>query len=199
MNTIDTIREDWTKIAKRLNGKLYFNETSKAHFNAGIITARISYNFNETSIEIHQAIFERGKGKIDYNLLEISTELLEDSFTLNLWRLDFLERLFNRRRMKTGLADFDKKIGFECSNENLAYEIFNVWEIRKEFLFNRNLILNTIDEKNGRIIRMKSLIAPYDTEEIEKFTELFNKIIEQLQKKKVIKAQPITRGSKNWG
>ncbi len=187
MNTIETIKEDWQNIAKRLNGKLYFNEFDKANFHRGIITARISYNFNETNVEIHQAIFDGGKGKIESNLIEISTILPDNRLTLNLWRLDFLERIFNRRRMKTGLADFDKVIGFECSNENVAYEIFNVWEIRKEFIFSENLILNTIDEKNGRIIRMKNLIAPWETEEIEKFVELFNKIIEQLQKKNILK------------
>ena len=182
MNTIETIKEDWQNIAKRLNGKLSFNETSKAHFNAGIITARISYDFNGTNVEIHQAIFDRGKGKIESNLIEISTILPDNRLTLNLWRLDFLERIFNRRRMKTGLVDFDKIIGFECSDENVAFEIFNIWEIRKEFVFSKNLILNTIEEKSGRIIRMKNLIAPWETEEIEKFAELFNKIVEQLQK-----------------
>lgn len=186
MDTIDTIREDWTKIANRINGKLYINTTLKAHVNAGIITVRISYSFNESIIDLHQAIFERGKGNINYSFVEISAELLEDNFILNLWRLDFFERLFNPKRMKTGIADFDKTIGFECSSQIVANDIFNVWEIRKELISNKNLLINSIDENSRRIIRMKSLIAPCETDEIEKFIELFNKISEQLQKKKLI-------------
>lgn len=186
MNTIESIKEVWNNLTKRLNGRLFFNETEKANVNYGIVTAKINYSFNEANIEIHQGIFDGGKGKIRYNLIEISTKLTEANLILNLWRLDFLERLFNRRRMKTGLSDFDKTIGIECSDENLAYGIFNIWEIRREFILNRNLILNTIDDDTGRIIRMKSLIAPCEEEEIEKFARLFNRIVEQLQRKCLI-------------
>jgi hypothetical protein len=184
MNSIETTREVWKNIAKRLNGELIFSETEKANFNYGIITAKINYDINDSNVELHQGIFEGGGGNLRYNLIEISTKLPEQNLTLNLWRLGFLERLFNRCIMKTSKTDLDKTFGFESSDKELVYYIFNILEIRKEFMHNRNLILNTIDGQTGRIIRMKNLITPYDAKEIEKFIALFNKIILLLQKRK---------------
>jgi hypothetical protein len=182
MKSIDSIRLDWEKLAKRLKGKFYFSEYTKASFPYGINTARITYNLNGTYIEIHQGIFDEGKGKIGSNYIEIRALLRDNKLSLNTWRLDFLERLFNRKRIKTGLADFDNLIGIECSNATIAYEIFINPELRKEFINNRNLILNTLNGEDESFIRMKCNIAPYNIVEIENFTELFKKLIIQIQR-----------------
>ena len=187
MKSIDSVRQDWEKLAKRLNGKLYFSEYTKANIRYGIITAKIAYILNGTCIEIHQGIFDKGQDKIDSNYVEINALLRDNQLTLNIWRLDFLERLFNRKRIKTGLPDFDKVIGIESSNENIAYEIFKNPELRKEFMSNKNLLLNTQNGKDESFIRMKCNIAPYNIVEIENFTELFNKLIIQLKRMKLTK------------
>jgi hypothetical protein len=188
MNSIDSVRQDWEKLAKRLNGELYFSEYSKANFPDGIITAKITYIFNGTSIEIHQGIFDEGEGKIGSNYIEIRALLRDNKLTLNIWRLDFLERWFNRKRIKTGLSDFDDLFGIECSNETIAYEIFKNQELRKEFISNKNLLLNTQIGEAESFIRMKCNIAPYNSLEIENFAELFSKLIIQLQRMNLIKS-----------
>jgi len=185
MNTLETLREDWKTLAKRLDGTFKFYENT---VNVALNSAKIVYKFNGSDMVIRQEYFQGNGDRISYKYIEIESFLFKTDFILNIWRLDYFDKLFTRKRKRTGFSDFDSIFGMECSNEIIANEIFKESAVRDGFIYNQNILLNTIEKQNRKVIRMKDNIDPFDIVAIEKFANLFNAIVEKLQKMDVIKA-----------
>lgn len=176
MFTLDSIHDNWAALSKKLNGNFTFSEYERAYVKAGIVTARIRYLYKERSIEINQAIYESNRGRLDFRYLEISTKLITEDFSLNLWRSDLFDRLFKNKRITTGFADFDQFITVKCSDENIAFSVFQNPEIRKAIQDNKDVVLNTVKENDNHIFRLRSYTSPNAINKIETLADLVNKI-----------------------
>ncbi len=185
MNTLETLREDWKGLAQRLDGTFKFYENM---VNVAFNSAKIVYKFNGSDMVIRQEYFQGNGDRISYKYIEIESILFKTDFVLNIWRLDYFDKLFSRKRKKTGFSDFDCNFGFECSNEIIAVEIFKESAVRDGVIYNQTILLNTIEKEYGKVICMKDNINPFDVTAIEKFANFFNGIVEKLQKMDVIKA-----------
>jgi len=185
--TLNDVHEVWIELEKRFNGKLEFGESIKANVLANIITAKIEYEFKGYKINIHQGIFERGKGSLDFRPFEIKTEIETNSnFDLNTWRINFSDRLFKQNRIRTGYPEFDKIIGIKGSNEMNLLEFFKNDKIRNILLIDKMINLQIENNEGKLMIKLNVFKSSGKIENVEYQIKFFELIIEQLENIRII-------------
>lgn len=187
--TLNEIHGVWIELEKRLHGKLSFKEYLKANMLSNIITAIIEYKFNGYNIKLHQGLFEGDKGYVSFDPFEITAEIeTESNFKLNIWRIDFFDKLLKRNRTRTGYREFDKEVGISGSNENDLIDFFRNDKIRNT-LINDQMLNLQIENKEGKIIiKLKAFMSSKKIENVESQIKFFELIIKQLENIRIISA-----------
>jgi len=181
--TLSEIHKVWIEIAEELNGQLQFGDYLQANVKAGIITAKIEYEFKGYKIEIHQGIFERGKGGFDFNPIIIQSEIESRfDFDLTIWRMDFFDRLFGANRIRTGYRAFDKKIWVKSTSKAAITKFFSNEKIRNELLADKMIHLHIDNKEEKWGVILKIFRAPGKIKTIEHAIFFFESIITQLEK-----------------
>jgi hypothetical protein len=178
--TVDQLKSSWKSLSDKLEGDFSFKEYEKAEVNAGIIEASIEFKYNGFDIKLHQGIFDHGMGRLFFNPIEIVTFFNSNTdFYLNLWHLDFLDKLLSWNRKKTGFREFDKLIGIEGETEQDIIEFFKNEKIRNIFVDNRYYILKI--SKVEKKIMLKGVHSSANIARLNLFIDSFFILLNQLK------------------
>jgi hypothetical protein len=156
------IREEWTehleKISNKISGKFKITHRPSIGEDCEYFLSQISINHNKSEIVIEQLFTQ-----LDYENFAagkiIFTYEFENTFDFHLYiyEREFLEKLFNRKRVETGDTLFDSKFTIKSNDKELAKKIFCNKELQNQFLSNRLLILNISSKNHVITILMKDL------------------------------------------
>ena len=98
--TVDKLRKNWKDLSDSSNGKYHFKEYSKARVKAGIISAKVEFDYKGLMVLIHQGIFQGSRGHFNFKPIEISSNLNKNlTFQFSLWRADYFDKIFSLNRI----------------------------------------------------------------------------------------------------
>ncbi len=103
------------------------------------------------------------------------------NFDLFLYPNDFLNRIFARKKLKTGNKVFDKKFDITTGNKQIALAIFSDKSVQELFLTNRFLVFN-VQKKEPRVFLKSMERKLYEKEEIQLLLEKFVYILQIIQR-----------------
>lgn len=158
------LKKEWTShlefISKEISGKLKIIHRPSFGASVEYFPAQLSFGYKGNDIIIEQLFTQR-----DYENFEVGSIYLTYEFEnrfdfyLYLYERAFLDKLFNRKRIKTGFATFDNMFSLKSNDEKLARKIFSNMDLLNQFLSNRSLIINISSKNRLTIIKMKDLEA----------------------------------------
>ncbi|WP_439182655.1 hypothetical protein [Carboxylicivirga taeanensis] len=186
--TVPELKNIWQKLSDSLDGELKFCEKIRAEVDANIITAEVKFNYKGFKILIHQGILQGGKGHFRFNPIDISINIKRSiDFNISIWKIDFLDKIFNWNRIKTGNKDFDRQFGVAGQNKRAIARLFNYEKVRDLFLQDIRIVFNVRNSNDTTIIRLRGNYDSIEIKDLNYLKDSFLLLIDSLMEIKVIK------------
>jgi hypothetical protein len=157
----------WKDATRQLNGEFTrpLQVMNGGSMNGGMFLFNIKINYKNILVNIHTGLYEFPLRKNEYNDFQITITAQKESkenIELSFWRKDYMDRLFNFGKVRTGYKQFDKAIGLQSSKNIVRHipRLFKNTDLREQFInekyraYNVRIIDNFINVNRKSAIRL---------------------------------------------
>ena len=169
---LESIKEEWIHASEKIGGEFNFSEMIKANVNGPIYVFKICAFRDDIKIEIKFSIVDIAGRRIIKKPVEIfSVKNFRHKIELSTWQLDFFDKFFKKKRLKTGNPLFDNKIGVSCKNKLLSKELFSNALVQGLFVENKvNFTVSVHDQSSS----IKLIVFDDMSQNSQKIIRIYN-------------------------
>ena len=179
----------WNETADKLGGNfsMPFQRVNGGVRAGGVFLFNIEINYHNILISIHSGIDEIPLKHDEYESCEITITAKKESkenVELSIWRKDFMDRIFNVNKSRTGHRNFDKIIGLRASKNIGRYlpQIFRSKDLRDDLINDKYRMYNIQTIEKMITIQRKSALNMKNSDMIisdyKKFCSLLDGLID---------------------